>query len=149
MSIWSNLIKRSGTQLVKETSRLIDGLSTTDEEKLTAKNEFLDLVSNTLSRLNEQQKDVLIIELKGNWLQRSWRPITMLIFTLLIVVGAFYPIPYLENDSKFWTLLEIGLGGYVIGRSIEKIVPQIVNQSNVALLNKKDRKAFLSKEDVN
>ncbi len=60
-----------------------------------------------------------------HWLQKSWRPIVMLAFTFIVLLGAFIPIPLLENTSEFWNLLEIGLGGYVIGRSIEKVTGKI------------------------
>ena len=34
------------------------------------------------------------------------------------------PIPPLENE--FWDLLQLGIGGYVVGRSAEKISKNIV-----------------------
>jgi len=45
----------------------------------------------------------------------------MLTFTLIVVLGIFIDIPLLKDGSPFWNLLELGLGGYVIGRSAEKI----------------------------
>jgi hypothetical protein len=59
-----------------------------------------------------------------SWLQRNWRPITMLTFLGLVVLDAFGLI-YQHGDEKglpegAWILLQIGLGGYVIGRSAEK-----------------------------
>ena len=65
-----------------------------------------------------------------SWLQRNWRPILML--TIVAIVANNYVIsPYIRlffNESiildlpdKLWNLLQIGVGGYVIGRSAEKI----------------------------
>lgn len=66
----------------------------------------------------------------GSWLQRSWRPITMLVF-LGLVVGHFFglegPNFGAEDSSHLFTLIEIGLGGYVIGRTVEKVAPTIVD----------------------
>jgi hypothetical protein len=42
-----------------------------------------------LSRITEQQANVLAVEMQGNWLQRSWRPITALAF---VSIPVFYGI---------------------------------------------------------
>ena len=65
------------------------------------------------------------MEAQGNWLQKSWRPLVMLCFTFIILLGVFIPIPLLDDNSEFWNLLEIGLGGYVIGRGGEKMAAAI------------------------
>ena len=64
-------------------------------------------------------------EVKGNWLQRSWRPLVMLVFAVIILIGTFTSLPILADTSRFWDLLEIGLGGYVVGRSGEKMAKAI------------------------
>lgn len=81
-----------------------------------------------LNTLDSQMK-VLTTELQGNWLQRSWRPILMLSITA-ILVNNFILVPYLslfdvpatvlEFPEHLWSLLKIGVGGYVVGRSAEK-----------------------------
>jgi hypothetical protein len=63
-----------------------------------------------------------------NWLTASWRPITMLTFTVLIVARWFgWAAPNLSEAEylKLWDIVQLGLGGYVIGRSAEKIIPSI------------------------
>lgn len=65
----------------------------------------------------------------GNWLAASWRPIVMLVFTALIVARWLgYSAPGISEAEvlKLWDIVQLGLGGYVIGRSVEKIVPQVV-----------------------
>ena len=84
-------------------------------------------------------------ELTGNKLQRNWRPILMLVFGGIIVYqyflvqalnailtmftveynGDLLIIPEFVLPNRFWTLLEIGIGGYIAGRSLEKIVPNV------------------------
>ena len=61
-----------------------------------------------------------------NWLASSWRPILMLTFGALIVARWFgWAAPNLSEAEylKLWSIVELGLGGYVIGRSAEKIIP--------------------------
>lgn len=57
-----------------------------------------------------------------------WRPVVMLTFAALIVARWFgWAAPNLSEAEylKLWSIVEFGLGGYVIGRSAEKIVPGI------------------------
>jgi hypothetical protein len=66
----------------------------------------------------------------GNWLASSWRPITMLTFVGLIVARWFgWAAPNLAEAEylKLWDIVQLGLGGYVIGRSVEKIIPSIAS----------------------
>lgn len=63
-----------------------------------------------------------------SWLARSWRPITMLTFTGLIVARWFgWAAPGLSEAEylKLWGIVEFGLGGYVAGRTLEKIAPTV------------------------
>jgi len=67
-----------------------------------------------------------------SWLQRNWRPLLML--TVIIIIfnnyvlvpyaGAIWPdyVHVLELPSGLWALLNVGVGGYVGGRSVEKII---------------------------
>ena len=62
----------------------------------------------------------------NHWLAANWRPILMLTFGGLIVARWFgWAAPALSEAEylKLWSIVEFGLGGYVVGRSAEKIVP--------------------------
>ena len=85
-------------------------------EKRKLKQELEAALLEYESRRMERQADVVGEEARGNWLQRSWRPVVMLVFTGVILVGSFMELPVLEDSSRFWDLLEIGLGGYIVGR---------------------------------
>jgi hypothetical protein len=50
----------------------------------------------------------------------------MLSFLGLVIADAFGMLAFRLADQA-WLLLQIGLGGYVVGRSVEKISPQIAN----------------------
>ena len=63
-----------------------------------------------------------------HWLAASWRPILMLTFGALIVARWLgWSAPGISEPEvlKLWSIVELGLGGYVIGRTAEKIVPQV------------------------
>lgn len=63
-----------------------------------------------------------------HWLAANWRPLTMLVFTGLIVARWFgWAAPQLSEAEylKLWSIVEFGLGGYVVGRSVEKIAPAV------------------------
>lgn len=77
-------------------------------------------------QLLDSQSKIITAEATGNWLQRTWRPITMLTFLVLVVCDSFGVLPF-RLAGEAWTLLQIGLGGYVAGRSVEKIVPSIAD----------------------
>jgi Holin of 3TMs, for gene-transfer release len=70
--------------------------------------------------LTGQQAAIASEAASGNWLTSSWRPITMLTFLGLVVADSF---GWLHSPlaPQAWTLLQIGIGGYTIGRSVEKV----------------------------
>ena len=117
-----------GSNIFKGVSDLLDDLITNDEERLEAKRKIFETLKQKELELQQMQTDIIIQEAKGNWLQRSWRPILMLAFGFIVIYVKFLaplfqlPIPELENE--FWNLLQLGIGGYVIGRTGEKIAKE-------------------------
>lgn len=64
----------------------------------------------------------------SHWLAANWRPLLMLTFGALIVARWFgWAAPNLSEAEylKLWDIVELGLGGYVIGRSVEKVAPEV------------------------
>jgi hypothetical protein len=105
------------------------------QEKLKAQLQTQLLQSNT----QELQAAAKIIEAeaKAGWFASSWRPLLMyvLIFILVwnyilgpvvkIFTGAVISF---ELPGDVWGLLQIGLGGYVVGRSAESVARTIANK---------------------
>ena len=62
-----------------------------------------------------------------HWLTATWRPITMLSFVAAILSYWFgiAEVPVEAVDGMF-LLVQIGVGGYTVGRSAEKVVPAVV-----------------------
>lgn len=107
---------------------VINKLACCKDEKNKLKSELTSIILNHYNQLANLQKDILISEISGNFLQRSWRPIVMLAFAAVVILGVFIDIPLLNNNSPFWELLQLGMGGYVIGRSAEKISSNIIDK---------------------
>lgn len=105
--------------LVGDIGGIINSLSISSTEKKELETKMTQVVYSYAGELTQQQAEIVMKETQGNWLQRSWRPLVMLAFAGVVLLGTMVDIPYLENDSKFWNLIEIGLGGFVVGRSIE------------------------------
>jgi len=77
-------------------------------------------------------RDVVVAEAKSeHWITSTWRPLLMLVF-VAIVANNYIIAPYvdmifgsglqLEPPPMLWEVIKIGLGGYVVGRSGEKMV---------------------------
>jgi hypothetical protein len=80
-------------------------------------------------QINAAAADIIKTEAaSGQWLASNWRPITMLVFVGLIVARWFgWAAPGLSEAEylKLWSIVEFGLGGYVVARSVEKVAPTI------------------------
>jgi hypothetical protein len=78
----------------------------------------------------KQQASVIVAEAGSkNVLASSWRPVLMLTFTYIVlhnfVLAPLFSLTSVPIPPDFWDLLRLGVGGYVLGRSAEKIVPQV------------------------
>lgn len=65
-----------------------------------------------------------------HWLAANWRPLLMLTFGALIVARWFgWAAPELSEAEylKLWDIVQLGIGGYTIGRSVEKITPTLAD----------------------
>ena len=122
-------------ELFKPVTTLVDDIHTSEEEKFKIKKEMSRIQSDVQIKLLDYEKQMVIAkssaitaEANGqSWLQRNWRPITMLTFLALVVCDSFGLLVFRLADQA-WTLLQIGMGGYVIGRSCEKILPSILKK---------------------
>ena len=113
----------------KPAADLIDKLHTSDAERLAAKGHLMDVQAAAMQRAFDYERSLLESKAKivhaeassEHWLTANWRPITMLTF-LALAVGDSLGLLSTPLRDEAWNLLTIGLGGYVVGRSGEKIV---------------------------
>lgn len=127
--------------LFKPVATLVDDLHTSDEERLVLRNAFaklqagiIDKVIGFAEKLLEAQKAIILAEMQGSWLSQNWRPILMLMI-ISMIFNNYVIVPYMNAafnwsvsvvlPDKLFNLLTAGVGGYVGGRSIEKIVKTI------------------------
>ncbi len=118
-------------------TKVLDIIDKNVEDKDLATKLKADLTTAAMTQeynLESKRADVVMTEMKGaSWLQQSWRPILML--TIVAIVANNYIIfPYLhlftdkvtmlQLPSELYTLLTVGVGGYIIGRSGEKMVKE-------------------------
>lgn len=107
--------------------KLIDKLLPDPEQKARAQLALLELAQKgELTELTARAEIVKTEAASSHWLAANWRPLTMLTFTALIVARWFgWAAPALSEAEylKLWSIVEFGLGGYVVGRSAEKIIP--------------------------
>jgi len=82
------------------------------------------LLSGQLKEL-EAQASIITAEAKGGWLQRNWRPLLMLTFAGLVVAHWFgFTAPNIPESvqNSLLNIVLVGMGGYIVGRSGEKIM---------------------------
>jgi hypothetical protein len=124
--------------IISPVGDIIDNLHTSEEEKSEAKAKLAE-IENALSvkileyesRLAEAQASTIVAEATGeSWMQRNWRPVTMLSF-VTIIVNNYILVPYaeafgaaipaLDIPNGMWALLNVGIGGYIASRGVEKV----------------------------
>ena len=80
---------------------------------------------------------IIEAEAKAGWFASSWRPLLMYVLIFVLVFNyIFAPIIKMisghivgfELPGDVWTLLQIGLGGYVVGRSAESVARTMANK---------------------
>jgi hypothetical protein len=78
----------------------------------------------------ESQRDIIVAEAQGeSWIQRAWRPMFMVLLMVSMVVsvvggmlgyGPAIASGWDSINDNAWLLMQIGLGGYIGGRTVEK-----------------------------
>lgn len=124
--------------IFKPAADLIDNLHTSDEERLQVKQKMFELQVNAFEQaekyetaLLDAKKTIITAEAQsGSWIASNWRPVTMLTFLCLVVMDSFGWLASPLADEA-WTLLQIGLGGYVVGRSAEKVTNVISRKNSI------------------
>lgn len=135
------------SDVVNPIVKIIDNLHTSEEEKLkirenifTMQVEVYQKAMHYETELMKMKSNIIQEEARNSWLQKNWRPMTMIYFLFLLSLYWFgYAPDYLIQNptimEKMLSLLQMGIGGYIAGRTIEKVVPNIPTHKD---LNKKE-----------
>lgn len=118
--------------IFKPAAELIDELHTSEEEKLKQQRRLLEIQAMVLDSSLEYEKemmtakaDIVNSEAKSeHWITATWRPITMLTFLALAVGDSLGWLPNPLRDEA-WTLLQIGISGYIVSRGAEKVIKEV------------------------
>ena len=98
------------------------------------------LISNS-AQIEQAAASVILAEAKSeHWITATWRPILMLTITAIVgwnfllaplvelavrlLAGDQIPLT-IPLPDELWNLLMIGVGGYVVGRSAEKVADKV------------------------
>ena len=129
--------------VLKPAFGLIDDLHTSDEERLAFKVALTQIEADLKEvgydydkTLADARASVILAEANSqSWLARNWRPLVMITFAVEIVListGTMDVDSLVKVPEQMWRLLQIGIGGYIVGRSAEKIVPQVFSKKDDA-----------------
>lgn len=125
-------------ELVGGVGGIIDGLHTSDEERLAARHRLAALHAAVADKALEHEAErirqgalTIRAELASqSYLGRNWRPVVVLFFAGLVGAHWLGWTPPGIGEAEVLRLMDIvqfALGGYVVGRSAEKIAPVIVD----------------------
>lgn len=106
--------------------KFVDDKSERNRLKAEINQALIDAEQKVVLKASENVK----AEIQGDsWLQRNWRPLLM-VSIVAILVNNYILFPYLslftdkvvvlDLPHDLFTLLTVGVGGYVVGRSAEK-----------------------------
>lgn len=118
----------------------IDSIDTSEEERLQAKAQILQAEAGfriEMAKISEQivahQASIIKTEAESkHTLAAIWRPVLMLTFGFVILYSVIAPsfgappVDMTQIPERFWSLMTVGIGGYVGGRTIEKVAPAVV-----------------------
>ncbi len=124
---------------------IIDKLVTDRDLQARLKAELEQSVLARQSELAKAQRDIIIGEINADsWMTRQWRPCLMfIIMGFLVLYGLVLPLADLiaggpigfvprwaDIPDGMWNLLSLGVGGYVGGRSLEKLAATWVGRGS-------------------
>lgn len=118
------------TSLLPVVGNVLDRVLPDTVEKDKVKAELQAQMLQHSASIEKAAAEVVVAEAKGeSWLQRNWRPVTMMSF-VVIIVNNYIAVPWLQTfglpaihldiPPDMWTLLQLGLSGYIVSRGAEK-----------------------------
>jgi hypothetical protein len=117
--IW-NLIGTIGGKVLDIVDDVVEDKDEANKLKFQIQKQLLESKSGEL----EAQAKIVLAEAQGSLLQRNWRPMLMVTFAGLEVAHWFgltaSNIPESVQNSLL-NIVMVGVGGYVAGRSAEKV----------------------------
>lgn len=127
MSILGTIFSGGAKDLVESVGGVIDGLHTSDEEKLAAKQKMKELVATYEIEMEKQITSRWEADMKSDsWLSKNIRPLVLAFLVVSTVLLIFIDAGVINFvvEAKWTDLLQLVLitviGAYFGGRSLEK-----------------------------
>jgi len=124
----SKLLSFLGGGVIEKVGNVIDNLSTSEEERLAAKQAMEEVLMQAEAQAQEQVTRRWEADMKSdNWLSKNIRPLICIFLTAIFVVLSVFDGnigEFVIQESYipiYQTLLITVYGAYFAGRSIEKI----------------------------
>ncbi len=120
-----NLIGAIAGPLLGGLFSVVDQAVEDKDEAARIKARLQEMVLSGQMKEIEEAAAVIRAEANGDsWLQRNWRPMLMCLFGVIIgnnyIIVPLFGTPAADIPPDMWELLKLGVGGYVVGRSVEK-----------------------------
>ena len=115
-----NLIGAIGGKVLDIVDEVVEDKDQANQLKYSIQKQLMEAKSSEL----EAQAKIVLAEAQGSWLQRNWRPLLMVTFAGLVVAHWFgFTAPDIPESvqNSLLNIVMIGVGGYVMGRSAEKV----------------------------
>ena len=128
MSILNKIFSTGATELIKGVGGVLDNLTTTEEEKLTAEEKIKDMILGYEGEMQRQVSERWKSDMNSDsWLSKNVRPMTLIFLIICTMLLIFIDAGFLSFDVKdsYVDLLQLVLitviGAYFGGRSLEKV----------------------------
>ena len=121
-----NLLGPVAGAVFKTIDKVVDNKGEVDKLKAKVQEK---IIAGELAELEGAAKTIQI-EAQGGFLQRNWRPIMMLVFAGLMVAHWFgFTAPNIPESvqNSLLNIILVGIGGYTVGRSAEKVADRFKN----------------------
>ncbi len=101
------------------------------EQAMALQNSFQIAIIQADKEFAQAQAGVIEADDKAGWLAANWRPITMLAFVGCIcynfIVVPIFGLKGVEIPVDMWTVIKIGLAGYLTGHTVEQVAPTVAD----------------------
>ena len=128
MSILNKILSTGATELIKGVGGVLDNLTTTEEEKLTAEEKIKDMILGYEGEMQKQVSERWKSDMNSDsWLSKNVRPMTLIFLIICTMLLIFIDAGFLNFNVKdsYVDLLQLVLitviGAYFGGRSLEKV----------------------------
>lgn len=123
--ILSNVIDTIGGVVSNTVGKFIEDKDKANELSAQLTSQLTASVVQLMSKELDSQRDIIVAEAQGeSWLQRNWRPIIMMALSTMVCVywmGWTHQAMEQPVILKILDIVQVGLGGYIGGRTAEKL----------------------------